>query len=112
MDRGARRSASAGGEGGQPRRHRPDYWLVVLMGLLLTIGIVVVYAISPALAVEKNVSSNYYLIRQLIAVAMGTAMFVITARVPLAHWRRWYMVLLGVAAFATLIALAMPVNPQ
>jgi len=113
MDRGARRSVSVGGGvSGQPRRHRPDYWLVVLMGLLLTIGIVVVYAISPALAVEKNVSSNYYLTRQLIAVALGTIMFVVTARVPLAHWRKWYMVLLGVAAFATLIALAMPVNPQ
>ncbi len=110
MGPSARRSAPA--SAGQPRRHRPDYWLVVLMGLLLTIGIVVVYAISPALAVEKNVSSNYYLIRQLIAVALGTVMFVVTARVPLQQWRKWYMVLLGVAGFATLVALAMPVNPQ
>lgn len=110
MESGARRSAPA--LAGQPRRHRPDYWLVLLMGLLLIIGIVVVYAISPALAVEKNVSSNYYLVRQLVAVALGTVMFVITARVPLGQWRKWYMVLLGIAGLATLVALAMPVNPQ
>ena len=96
----------------QPRRHRPDYWLVILMALLITVGVVVVYSISPALAIEKNVSNNYYLIRQLIAVALGAIMFVITARVPLSHWRAIYKALLGIAALATLVALAMPVNPQ
>ncbi|HSW74299.1 MAG TPA: putative peptidoglycan glycosyltransferase FtsW [Candidatus Saccharimonadales bacterium] len=96
----------------QPRRHRPDYWLVILMALLITVGVVVVYSISPALAIEKNVSNNYYLIRQLIAVTLGAIMFVITARVPLSHWRAMYKALLGIAALATLVALAMPVNPQ
>ena len=33
----------------QMRRHRPDYWLLILCALLLSIGLVVVYAISPAL---------------------------------------------------------------
>lgn len=112
MEPRLRRNTPLPAGAGQPRRHRPDYWLVVLMGLLLTIGMVVVYAISPALAVEKNVSDNYYLIRQLIAVVLGTIMFVITARIPLAQWRKWYMGLLIIAAIATVIALAMPVNPQ
>lgn len=96
----------------QVRRHRPDYWLVILMALIITVGMVVVYSISPALAVEKNVSNNYYLIRQLIAVGLGAVMFVITARIPLAHWRNMYKALLVVAGLTTLVALAMPVNPQ
>lgn len=82
------------------------------MALIITVGIVVVYSISPALAVEKNVSNNYYLIRQLIAVGLGAVMFVITARVPLEHWRTMYKALLVVAGVATLVALVMPVNPQ
>lgn len=94
------------------RRHRPDYWLVILMIFILVLGVVVVYSISPALAVEKNISSNYYLIRQLLAIGLGTAMFVFTARVPLAHWRSYYKILLVIAGLATLVALAMSVNPQ
>jgi cell division protein FtsW len=95
---------------GVSRRHRPDYWLVVIMTVLLAVGIVVVYAISPALAVEKNVSNNYFVIRQLIAVALGAIMFVITAKVPLAQWRKWYIPLLIASCLATLLALLMPVN--
>lgn len=96
----------------QPRRHRPDYWLVILMALILAVGVVVVYSISPALAIEKNVSNNYYLIRQIIAIALGAVMFVVTARVPITHWRSMYKALLVIAGLATLVALAMPVNPQ
>lgn len=95
---------------GAPRRHRPDYWLLVLMTVLLAIGVVVVYAISPALAVEKNVSSNYFVVRQLIAIGLGAVMFVVTAKVPLQQWRRWYIPLLVAAGLATLLALALPVN--
>ena len=97
---------------GQPRRHKPDYWLVILIVLLLAVGTVVVYSISPALSAEKHVSSNYYLIRQLLAIGLGAIMFVACAKIPLEQWRKWYMVLLVVAGFATLIALLLPVNPQ
>lgn len=97
---------------GQPRRHRPDYWLIILMTLLLAIGMIVVYAISPALAVANGASDNYYVMHQLIAVALGTVMFAITSSIPLAHWRTMYLALLIVAGVATLIALMMPVNPH
>ena len=97
---------------GQPRRHRPDYWLVVLMLLLITVGMVVVYSISPALAVEKGVGDNYYLVRQFIAVLLGAVMFGVTARVPLATWHKRHVALLIIAGLVTLAALATPVNPQ
>src|SRR6185437_12859581 len=42
------------------RRHRPDYWLVALCVLLLAVGLIVVYAISPALSVATHTSSSYY----------------------------------------------------
>jgi len=111
MQEGLRRNMRPS-EVGQPRRHRPDYWLIILMTLLLSIGMVVVYAISPALAVANGTSDNYYVVHQLIAVVLCASMFGITATVPLSQWRRAYLTLLVVAGIATLIALLLPVNPH
>lgn len=93
------------------RKHRPDYWILTLCALLLAIGLVVVYAISPALAGSQHVSSSYYVQKQLIAIALSLVAFAFTARFPLTHLRRLYKPLLVVAALATLLALVMPVNP-
>jgi len=94
------------------RRHRPDYWLVVIALFLIVIGITVVYAIGPALSATSGGSGAHYVSRQLIAVGLSIVAFLVTARVPLATWRRWQMPLLGLAAFGTLIALVTPLVPQ
>ena len=93
------------------RKHKPDYWLLIWCATLLAIGLIVVYAISPALAITNNVSSDYYVDKQLIAIALSLVAFAITARVPLKTWRRAYKPLLALAGLATLLALAIPVNP-
>jgi hypothetical protein len=36
------------------RRHRPDYWLLVISAALIAMGLIVVYSISPGLMVEKG----------------------------------------------------------
>jgi cell division protein FtsW len=94
------------------RRHRPDYWLLILSALLLAIGLIVVYSISPALAVEKNVGSNYFVNRQLIAIGLGIVIFGITSKVPLQSWKRFGVPLLIMAGVVTLVALLLPVNAQ
>ncbi|HET8991520.1 MAG TPA: putative peptidoglycan glycosyltransferase FtsW [Candidatus Saccharimonadales bacterium] len=93
------------------RKHRPDYWLMIWGLTLMVIGIVVLYAISPALAQTNHVSNNYYLIKQLIAVFLSFIAFYATYKIPLKLWRTYYKPLLIFAGLATLIALAMPVNP-
>ncbi len=98
--------------GGAPRRHRPDYLLVLLSTILLAIGVVVVYAISPALAVEKHVSGNFFVSRQLLAIGLGVIVFGVTARIPLGHWRKAFKPLLIIAGLATLMALLLPTNPD
>jgi cell division protein FtsW len=94
------------------RKHRPDYWLLVWCAALLAVGLVVVYAISPALQASNGVSGNYYVYKQLIAIALSLVAFFITARVPLAWWRQAYKPLLVVAGLATLLAMVLPVNPS
>ncbi len=111
------RARTAGGRLNTPptstmRRHRPDYWLVAICALLLAIGLVVVFAIGPALAESTNVSTNYYVSKQLIAIALSIVAFIITSRLPLGRWNELRKPLLLFAAGATILALLMPVNPD
>lgn len=85
------------------RRHRPDYWLLILSIVLLALGLVVVYAISPGMSVQKHVSENYYVDKQLIAIGLGIIAFVGVANMPINWWRRLEIALLigaGLAALA------------
>ncbi|MGF7228889.1 MAG: FtsW/RodA/SpoVE family cell cycle protein [Candidatus Saccharibacteria bacterium] len=97
---------------GQPRRHRPDYLLIIIMTLLLAIGMIVVYAISPALAATHGTSDNYYVTHQLIAIVLGAVMFGVTSRIPLDMLRQNYKTLAVIALGATVVALLLPVNPS
>src|SRR5579862_9313035 len=70
------------------RRHKPDYWLLILTAILLTVGLIVIYAISPALSTQQNISQNYYVNKQLISIALGIVAFIVVARMPISWWRR------------------------
>lgn len=70
------------------RKHKPDYILVLLTVILLAIGLVTVYAISPGLSAQKGVGENYYVIKQLIAVALGVGAFIVTSNIPVGTWRK------------------------
>jgi cell division protein FtsW len=94
------------------RKHRPDYWLLILTLALLGIGLIVVYSISPALAVEKGANGNQYVFKQLIAIGLGMVLFTIAAKVPLTAWRQMYMPLLIIAGVATLMTLLLPINQE
>ena len=46
------------------RRHRPDYVIVMCMGLLMLIGLVVMYAIGPQRANVMNAAYNKFVDRK------------------------------------------------
>lgn len=94
------------------RRHRPDYGLLLLSLLLLVIGLVVVYSIGPGLAAQRDVSDNYFVGKQIIAILLGFGAFAVLAVTPLSFWQRMQRPLIAVAAIATLVALIMPVSPE
>lgn len=93
------------------RKHRPDYWLLIISVTLLSIGLIVVYAISPALSAANHVSNSHYIGRQLLAIGLSVVAFLVTSRVPLEWWRRIYKPLLVIAGLATVLALVLPVDP-
>ncbi len=94
------------------RRHRPDYMLVLFAILLLVIGLIVVYAISPGLAAAKHVNDNYFVAKQLVTVLLGVGTFALVAQLPLRLWRKFQWPLVGLAGAATLIALVSPVSAE
>jgi len=99
-------------EKAQARKHRPDYWLVILSMALLVIGVIVVYSISPALGKAHGVSSDFFVAKQGVAIGIGAVAFFITSRIPYDRWRQLMVPLAGLAALVTLVALIMPVDPS
>lgn len=77
---------SLAGESG--RKHKPDYWILILTALLLSVGLVVVYSISPGLAASQHQSQNYFITKQLIDVGLGLAAFAAAAYLPTKLWFR------------------------
>lgn len=92
------------------RRHKPDYWILILSALLLTIGLVVVYSISPGLAASAHVSQSYFITKQLLDVGLGVIAFAAATAMPINFWARMAMPLAIAAIVGSLIAIVTPVD--
>ncbi len=90
-------------DGNTQRRHRPDYVLAILAVSLTVVGLIVLFAISPALSAQKNVADNYFINRQLIAVLFSVIVFFIVANLPMNLWRKLEMPLLVAAGVSSVV---------
>ena len=93
------------------RRHRPDYQILLFIGLLMMLGLVVMYAIGPERANLLNrvhqtdfYSENYFVLKQLFSLLVAAAAFGIMATVPFAKLRQysWRFVQVGFGLCALL----------
>lgn len=71
------------------RKHRPDYQIVLYMGLLMLLGLIVMYAIGPQRAHVLNTaygtdfySATYFFTKQAISLALAVAVFIAVSRIP------------------------------
>lgn len=96
--------------GGAVRRHKPDYWLLILGALLTTIGLVVVYSISPGLSASQHISQSYFVTKQLIDVALCIVAFLFAAYVPAGFWEKAAKPLAIAALAGSALVLVMPVD--
>ena len=71
----------------------------------MTIGLVVIYSISPGLAASQQISQSYFIIKEIINVLLGIAVFVAAALVPTWWWRKvaWPLALITLAASAVVM---------
>lgn len=85
-----RSRASGGAQATTPaRRHRPDVQILLYMGLLMMLGLVVMFAIGPQranglnAAIGKEVySDTYFFVRQLVSIGVALAGFMAMALIP------------------------------
>ena len=70
------------------RKHKPDYLLFLSMTILLTVGLVVIYSVSPAISARLvgDVDPNHFMYRQLIFLALGFSVFAFASLVPVRLW--------------------------
>ncbi len=71
------------------RRHKPDYQIVLYMGLLMLLGLVIMYAIGPQRANVLNnaygtdyYGSTYFFVKQTISLFLALVAFAIAAALP------------------------------
>lgn len=94
------------------RKHKPDYGLVVVVGILLLLGLIIIFAVSPALVQRDGAESllggeYYYFLRQLIAVCLGIIAFIFMAITPINFWEK-VQPLLVVSAVALSVIILIP----
>lgn len=70
------------------RRHRPDYMIILYMGLLMLFGLIIIYAIGPQRANVLNnaygsdYSDTYFFIKQTVSLVLSLAAFGLMAVLP------------------------------
>src|SRR3954471_23042165 len=94
--------------GSTPRAHHIDYVIAITIAILLAIGLVMLYSISPILSHKLlgHTDRNFYFLNQLKYVGLGIAVWIAATAVPYPKWRLWaprLLVLAGVALVALLI---------
>jgi len=91
------------------RHHRPDYQLILIMAVLLALGMIVIYAVSPALSygLLGDYSENYFLKRQLFNTGAGLVGFIVASQMPLKIWRR-LLPLMIIATVVSVVTLFIP----
>src|SRR5512139_1934911 len=82
------------------RLPRLDYMLLGAVGTLTLLGLMLVYSGSYDLAfITQKGNAAYYLIRQLVFLAIGTGVMFVLARSDYMSWRRWSVLSMGGALF-------------
>lgn len=92
------------------RRHRPDYYIVLFAGVLMLIGLVVMYAIGPQRAHAMNLtfgtdnySDTYFFLKQFVSLLFAAAAFFIVAKIPFSLFRKHTTLLLVVGLGACIV---------
>lgn len=91
------------------RTHKPDYILAIAVIVLLVVGLVVMYSISPILSYKQlgDVESNRFFGKQALVALGGISALVLMSYIRYDRWRRWGQWVLLAAGVMT-VALLVP----
>lgn len=85
------------------RRHKPDYQVILFMGLLMLLGLVLMYAIGPQRANVLNqvhgtdfYTDTYFVFKQAVSLTLAIAAFVVASKVPFSLMKKHAMLLVKI----------------
>ena len=81
----------------QPWGSSVDWGLVSVVAAMLVFGLVMVFSASYPWSVLGDDHPYYFILRQLIWLALGVAGMVVMARIPYSFLERWSVLMMGVA---------------
>lgn len=95
---------------GTIRRRRPDYQIVLYMGLLMLLGLIIMYAIGPQRANVLNnaygtdfYTSTYFFVKQSVSLIIALGAFIVMAKVPYPFIQKHARTLLLIGFAASLL---------
>lgn len=93
------------------RAHRPDYQIVLYIGILMLFGLVIMYAIGPQRANVMNLvhgttnyTDTYFVIKQLVSLTLSVVAFIVISKIPFA-WLSKYADKILLAGLALCVVL-------
>lgn len=89
------------------RGHRSDSVLLLCVAVLMLLGLIIIYSISPVLSHKlfEDVNRNYFLYGQLTHIAAGVVVFLITSNFYWENWQKWLPWLVVLSGFSLLLLL-------
>ena len=90
-----------------PKIGKPDYWLALAVFLLCLFGIVMISSASIVVSGQHYGNNYYYVIHQLISLAIGLAVMVIAYLIDYRYWKKISLILF-LANLVLLIAVFLP----
>jgi cell division protein FtsW len=91
-------------------KQKPDYPLLTVVGMLVPIGVVMVYSASFVDAFANHGDQLYYTWRQFVAAIIGTAAMLVIQRTDYRVWRRYSVHLMAVTLFLLVLTLLLPAS--
>jgi cell division protein FtsW len=91
-------------------KRKPDYPLLTAVGVLVPIGLVMVYSASFVDAFTNHDNQLYYVLRQLGGAVLGTIGLLVVQRIDYRFWRKYSVQLLAVTLVLLLLVLILPAS--
>jgi cell division protein FtsW len=89
------------------RPHQPDYVLALIIFVLMALGLIMIYSISPVLSQKMfgNTDRNYFFYSQLANIGVGLVGWIAASSIDYERWKRWVpaLMVLAVACLAVLL---------
>jgi cell division protein FtsW len=79
--------------------------LIITIAALLIGGLMMIYSATFALGYELHKQPNYFIVRQLLWMGIGTLAMIITARVEYHAWRRFSVLIIAFTILLLLVVL-------